>query len=112
METYAESLEVVDGKGIAVEVEESIQEHAAVAVTRKRGRLVSQILAPMGLAKAPFSARGNLHLRENEAITVEPVGVLGVEVHETVEKDVGNGSHAPRKDVSTYYAGEKHAAST
>lgn len=44
-----------------------------------------------------------MHLRENEAVTVEPLGVLGVEVHETVEKNVGNGSHAPRKNVSKYY---------
>lgn len=36
------------------------------------------------------------HLRENETITVDPVGVLGVEVHELVEQNVGDGGHAHR----------------
>jgi hypothetical protein len=39
--------------------------------------------------------------REHEAITVQPFGVLGVELHELVEENVGNGSHAPREPVST-----------
>jgi hypothetical protein len=34
------------------------------------------------------------HVRENETITVDPIGVLGVEVHELVEENVGNGGHA------------------
>jgi hypothetical protein len=34
------------------------------------------------------------HVRENETITVGPVGVLGVEVHELVEQNVGDGGHA------------------
>lgn len=38
-------------------------------------------------------APGNKHLRENESITIDPVGVLGVESHEFVEKDVGNRCH-------------------
>lgn len=33
--------------------------------------------------------------REDEAITVQPAGVLGVELHELVEKNVGNRCHAP-----------------
>lgn len=33
-------------------------------------------------------------IRENETITVEPVGVLGVEVHELVEQNVSHGGHA------------------
>lgn len=33
-------------------------------------------------------------LRENESVPVEPAGVLGVEGHELVEQDVGDGSHA------------------
>ena len=33
VKTYAESLEIVHGQGVAVEVEESILKHAAVAVT-------------------------------------------------------------------------------
>lgn len=39
------------------------------------------------------------NLRENEAITVQPFGVLGVELHELVEKDVGNRCHAPVCEV-------------
>lgn len=31
---------------------------------------------------------------QNEAVTVQPLGVLGVELHEVVEQDVGNGGHA------------------
>lgn len=45
-----------------------------------------------------LSNAGNL--REHEAITVEPVGVLGVEPHDPVEEDVGDGSHAPAVLVS------------
>jgi hypothetical protein len=33
-------------------------------------------------------------VREDETIAVEPVGVLGVEGHELVEKDVGHRGHA------------------
>ena len=33
-------------------------------------------------------------VREDEAITIEPVWVLGVEAHELVEHDVGDGCHA------------------
>lgn len=35
-------------------------------------------------------------IRENKTIPVSPVGVLGVEVHELVEEDVGDGGHAHR----------------
>jgi hypothetical protein len=35
-------------------------------------------------------------LRENESVSVEPVGVLGVEGHELVEKNVSNRGHAHR----------------
>lgn len=43
--------------------------------------------------KSP-SFPGSAHLRENESITIDPVGVVGVESHEFVEEDVGNGCHA------------------
>ena len=36
------------------------------------------------------------HIRENEAVPVDPVGVLGVEVHELVEQNVGHRGHAHR----------------
>ena len=32
-------------------------------------------------------------LRQDKTITIDPVWVLGVEVHEFVEHDVGNGCH-------------------
>jgi hypothetical protein len=35
------------------------------------------------------------HLREYEAVTVHPVGVLRVEAHNAVEQDVGDWRHAP-----------------
>ena len=34
------------------------------------------------------------HSRENESIAVQPLGVLGVELHVLAEKNVGNGGHA------------------
>ena len=34
------------------------------------------------------------NLRQDKTITVEPVWVLRVEVHELIEHDVGNGCHA------------------
>lgn len=37
---------------------------------------------------------GGGNVRENESVTVDPLGVLGVELHEFVEQDVGDGSHA------------------
>jgi hypothetical protein len=37
-----------------------------------------------------------VHVREDEAIAVDPVGVLGVESHELVEQDVGRRGHAHR----------------
>jgi hypothetical protein len=60
----SEGLKVIETQVIAEEVKEGILEHAAMAVG------------------------------QNEAVTVEPVGVLGVELHELVEENVGNGSHA------------------
>jgi hypothetical protein len=35
-------------------------------------------------------------VRENEAVAIHPIGVLGVESHELVEKDVGHRGHAHR----------------
>jgi hypothetical protein len=46
-------------------------------------------------------ARGEKdNLREDEAISVQPLGVLGVELHELIEKDVGNRCHAPENATS------------
>ena len=33
-------------------------------------------------------------LRQDETIAIDPVWVLGVEIHELVEHDMGNGCHA------------------
>jgi hypothetical protein len=63
---YTEGLEIVKGEVIAIEVKESILEHASVAV------------------------------REDESVTVVPLGVLGVEPHEPVPEDVCDRSHAHR----------------
>lgn len=37
---------------------------------------------------------GSYCLREYESISVDPIRVLGVEGHEFVEEDVGDGGHA------------------
>ena len=36
----------------------------------------------------------NRYVREDKAVAVDPVGVLGVESHELVEQDVGHRGHA------------------
>ena len=38
-------------------------------------------------------------LREDKSVAVQPLGVLGVELHELVEKDVGNRRHTPRNTL-------------
>jgi hypothetical protein len=86
-ETYAEGLQVIHGDGIAVEVEEGIQEHAAMPVTERR------CVSALVIGSLPSNPSRNL--RKNEAIPVEPLGVLGVELHDPVEKHVGDGRHAP-----------------
>lgn len=67
-------------------MEESILEHATVAVP-------AQWLAISRVP--PDIAINSGNLRENESITANPVGILGVESHEPVEKDVGNRCHTP-----------------
>lgn len=54
------------------------------------------------VADHPINGRAHwaANLRQDEAIPVQPLGVLGVELHELVEKDVGDGSHAPVTAVS------------
>jgi hypothetical protein len=44
---------------------------------------------------SPINGRG-IDLRENESVSVDPVGVLGVEGHELVEKNVSDRGHAHR----------------
>lgn len=46
------------------------------------------------LAQMPWEAREE-DSRENEAVTVEPLWVLWVELHELAVENVGNGCHAP-----------------
>lgn len=88
-QTYAELLQVVDGDAVAEEVEESILKHAAVSVAD--GRLAK------GIRFGNWKLCSGGNLRENETVTVEPVGVLGVELHELVEQDVSDRRHTPRK---------------
>lgn|SRR6478735_7207354 len=46
------------------------------------------------------TCKSRQNLREDEAVTVQPVGVLGVEVEELVEQDVGNWGHSPVTTMS------------
>lgn len=98
LETYSESLDVIDGQGVAEQVEERILEHAAVAVAGL-GRNACQShdfargFSPHGV--------GRQHLREDESVAVQPVGVLGVELHELVPENVSNGSHAPAQNPAS-----------
>ena len=48
------------------------------------------------------------HSREDESVTVEPLGVLGVELHDPVEKNVGNGCHAPICSCQQTLARSRH----
>lgn len=82
-EAYAEGLEVVHGNSVSEKVEESILEHAAVSIT-VANRLASKSLV----------TRRQDPIRENKSVTVGPVGVLGVELHELVEENVGHRGHA------------------
>lgn len=54
----------------------------------------------MQYRKQPGNAKRNRrissNLRENESVTVSPLGVLGVEVHESVEENMGSRSTAHR----------------
>jgi hypothetical protein len=49
-------------------------------------------------SSAPASSQKyrEYNVRENEAVSVHPIGVLGVESHELVEKNVGHRGHAHR----------------
>lgn len=88
--TYSESLQVIDAEVVTEEVEESILEHATVSVAKARkGQWTDAVETVV-----------SVDLREDETVTVQPVGVLGVEVHELVEQDVGNGSHSPVTTMS------------
>lgn len=48
----------------------------------------------MCLRLCEWCRREGEDVRKNEAVAVDPVGVLGVEGHELVEQDVGHGGHA------------------
>lgn len=89
--TYAEGLEVVHGDLVAVEVEEGILEHAAVTVA-------DELLE----CNSKLKLMGTLDSREDKSIAVQPLGVLRVKVHELLEKNVGNRSHAPMDVVSKF----------
>lgn len=83
-QTYSEVLEVIDGDFVAEQVQKSVLQHASVAVAVSP----CQILGYTQHMPRPACSR------EDEAIAVDPIRVLGVEVHELVEEDVGNRCHA------------------
>ena len=68
----------------------------------------------MGLAamhQVPPGSEGGL--REDESIPVDPLGVLGVESHEPIEKDVGDGCHAPRcRSAQSAFRDRRHRSSS
>jgi hypothetical protein len=86
--TYTEGLEIIHGEFIAIEVEESILKHASVAVSVSRRKSLVSHFPCVYLAQ-------RRDVRENESVTVVPLGVLGVKPHEPVEEDVCDRSHAP-----------------
>ena len=49
---------------------------------------------PMDRTLTWDSCSRKFDLRQDETITIDPVWVLGVEVHELVEQNMGNGCHA------------------
>ena len=81
---YTERLEVIHGDAVSEKVEESILEHAAVAVA------IANTLAKIVLAREIG------FIREDKSVTVSPVGILGVKLHELVEENVGHRGHAHR----------------
>ncbi len=68
-------------------MEESILKHATVTVPVQ---IVSCVTEG---TRYQIDSGG---LREDKSIAVNPIGVLRVEFHELVEKDVSNRCHAPR----------------
>lgn len=101
LETYSESLEVIDGQGVAKQVEERILEHAAVAVAGLGRNACQSHDFARGFSLFPLQERevGQKHLRKDESVAVQPFRVLGVELHELVPENVSNGSHAPAQRV-------------
>jgi hypothetical protein len=85
-------------------VKQSILEHAAVAVAiQLRSAGILETRSFPSRVERLFQAISNLvldegrkYIRENETITVGPVRVLGVEVHELVEQNVGHRGHTHR----------------
>lgn len=72
----------------------------AVARLGRKKAPVSLAIRRAGISLSPlFPSEGGAgrreHSRENESVTVQPIGVLGVEPQELVPENVGNGSHAP-----------------
>lgn len=72
---------------------------AVARLGRKKHLLVSRFAERGYLSLLYFLQRegrdGESNSRENKSVTVQPIGVLGVEPQELVPENVGNGSHAP-----------------
>ena len=56
---------------------------------------------PVNRTFTRISCSRRFDLRQDETITIDPVWVLGVEGHELVEQDMGNGCHAHRSSGMT-----------
>jgi len=63
-------------------------------MVRAGGSCDRNLLRETGLRLLQGDGHRARHIRENETITVDPVGVLGVEGHELVEQNVSHGGHA------------------
>ena len=94
-----ELLQVVDADLVAEQVQESILEHATVAVAAR----VSAIVKSAAIFYHLWPKRSYIlrivwwYLREHEAVPVGPLRVLRVEPHELVEEDVGDRGHTHRR---------------
>lgn len=95
-----ELLQVVDANLVAEQMQESILEHATVAVAARMSAIVKPAAIFYNLwLKSSYILRMLVwwYLREHEAISVDPLRVLRVEPHELVEEDVGDRGHTHRR---------------
>lgn len=101
--TYTEVLQVIDGHSVTEEVEQSILQHATVTVAIQCKLVDNSGISATGLSPScgctpslQTRATEEWNIRKNESVPVSPARVLGVEVHELVEQDVGHRGHTHR----------------
>jgi hypothetical protein len=83
----AKVFQIVHGQLVAKEMQQSILKHASMAVS--------------DCGVGSNSSRRVADLRQNEAITIDPVGILGIEGHEFIEEHMGDGSKTHRSSRMT-----------